>query len=77
MPKQGYFKEEWRRSRKLKRNRKEEYLQRRLGQGLAKKRRCSCCNGTGFIIEESPYPNQRAILANKREERGWKQEQEE
>lgn len=78
MTKQGYFKEEWRprkSKRSLWRERRIEYLQRRLNAGLARKRRCSCCHGLGYTIEEFPYKEQKEILA-KRKERTWKEEEE-
>ncbi len=80
MTKQGYFKEEWR-PRKSKRSawreRRQGYLQRRLNAGLARKRRCSCCNGMGFTIEELPYKEQRAILDARTEDRRRRRKEEE
>ena len=80
MTKQGYFSEEWRPKKSKRsawRERRQEYLQRRLNAGLARKRRCSCCNGTGFIIEELPYKEQRAILDARLEDRRRRRKEEE
>ena len=84
MRRQGHFKEEWKGIGKKKyhpphrrKQMREEYLQRRLGIGLAKKRRCSCCDGTGFIIEELPYKEQRAILDARLEDRRRRRKEEE
>tara|TARA_R100001509_G_scaffold13660_1_gene7032 strand:+ start:272 stop:511 length:240 start_codon:yes stop_codon:yes gene_type:complete len=79
MTKQGYFSEEWK-PRKSKRSawreRKIEYLQRRLNLGLARKRICSCCHGLGYTIEELPHKEQKAILRAKRGRSAWKEEEE-
>ena len=77
---QGYFREEWtprKSKRSLWRERRIEYLQRRLNAGLARKRRCSCCHGLGYTIEEFPYKEQRAILDARMEDRRRRRKEEE